>query len=559
MCLPFPASVQRSYSPHSPPLALSCPLSPSLACSRLLPPHAEQALSTVISTPYTLLERKIFSLPKLALLPGVFARHPVLSLVALPLAVTVDGGKSWLAAAITRRIEEHRRAGKKIESTMSRVAAFDLKHSDQITSAGAFALTRERWRELTLARQVEQSKQNILRGLRNWIGWLYWQDVLQPGIEVAIAALLEAGHIGLADVWLYARVIEDAVDMLLMRSRAEAQLAMVVSDANRLAALDDAVAATHASQRVSCSWGSIVPSPSSSDAPLPGKPLLGKSLVHVSCEYSRGTARVKVSPLALPPAIYALSGPNGSGKSTLLSILMSCAHGDGRLRPGISLHTDAESTCAVKVDAAEGSGIVEVHQRPYCPLHCAPIRWLAHGLGGSHETLAAKAAEIAIELRFIGGASSGAPTSSDAASNATAASNGGLSAETKVAAGSGEEGGNGAAAELATAFLSESDDYCGGLSGGQRAKLEVIRSVFLHDACPPLLLMDEPFAALDATSKAALVKKLRGFCPSSVVIVVYHPENDDEDVCEAQRGFFDAVLEVKSGEVGTPRACAQAA
>ena len=37
-------------------------------------------------------------------------------------------------------------------------------------------------------------------------------QVLNPGIEIGLAWLLEAGHIGVADIWLFSRVIEDTVD-----------------------------------------------------------------------------------------------------------------------------------------------------------------------------------------------------------------------------------------------------------------------------------------------------------------------------------------------------------
>lgn len=130
------------------------------------------AMATVVNTPFHLLERKLFSLPKLALLPGVFTSHPVLGIVALPAFLAVDGGKSWLNAKLTEQIEVHRRAGKKIDSTIQKVEAFDLKHAAQITSAGAFQLTRDRWRQLLLSRQHEQTRRMILQNLRNWLGWL---------------------------------------------------------------------------------------------------------------------------------------------------------------------------------------------------------------------------------------------------------------------------------------------------------------------------------------------------------------------------------------------------
>ena len=92
--------------------------------------------------------------------------------MALPLFLAVDGGKSWLNAKLTEQIEVHRRRGKRIDSAIQKVEAFDLKHAAQITSAGAFELTRDRWRQLLLSRQHEQTRRMILQNLRNWLGWL---------------------------------------------------------------------------------------------------------------------------------------------------------------------------------------------------------------------------------------------------------------------------------------------------------------------------------------------------------------------------------------------------
>ena len=80
--------------------------------------------------------------------------------------------------------------------------------------------------------------------------------MLNPGIEIGIAWLLEAGHIGVADIWLFSRVIEDTVDTLLTRSRSEAQLASVMADADRLVALHEAITAAQQTARVGCTLGS---------------------------------------------------------------------------------------------------------------------------------------------------------------------------------------------------------------------------------------------------------------------------------------------------------------
>ena len=126
---------------------------------------------------------------------------------------------------MTERYEHHRKADKREESKLSRVVAHDVSHAAQIAATNSFERTRERWSELALRAQYEKRAKAVLATLRQYINWLYWQDVLNPGIEIGIAWLLEAGHIGVADIWLFVRVIEDTVDMLLTRSRAHTTLA----------------------------------------------------------------------------------------------------------------------------------------------------------------------------------------------------------------------------------------------------------------------------------------------------------------------------------------------
>jgi len=62
------------------------------------------------------------------------------------------------------------------------------------------------------------------------------------------------------------------------------------------------------------------------------------------------------------------------------------------------------------------------------------------------------------------------------------------------------------------------------MSGGQRAKLELIRSVFLRNVCPDVLLLDEVFAPLDSASKLLIMRRLRRFCSTSLVLVIYHAD-----------------------------------
>ena len=353
-------------------------------------------------------------------------------------------------------------------------------------------------------------------------------------------------------------------------------------------------------------------------------------MVRMSCAYSRGSAHVAIGNLQLAAGVYALAGPNGSGKSTLLSILSPCARG-GALQPGISLAGD----CVAHLPSTD---LVEVTQRQWCPLHSAPIRWVARSLPGEPSSHAGAAAALLLSLRFDGRTSATRPAAaSDGESqNAHGGTSGGTSGSTNEVV------------ALAEQLTLEHEDYCGGLSGGQRAKLELVRAVFLQPSCPALLLLDEVsighrylplsmllsetlitpplrspwltavsrdsppsppptrmpqtaltppsltaptqvFAPLDPASKALVMRRLRSFCASSVVLAVYHPDSADEldaeatgggisedgtgdgrtgqgsdgagggganELCEAGvGGFFDGVLEVQDGALLPMRAC----
>ena len=213
------------------------------AKSELTIEQSASSLFSAVSTGYNLVERKLFSLPKLALAPGIIWRHPSATATAL----RCSSSSTWQRRRPRRR--SPRASGTsdarhKLTSVRSKVEAHDAKHASLIRAAGDF--TRRRWGELTARVQRLEQQQNALAALRNWIGWLYWQDALQPAIECGLALLLTRGHIELSDIWVYSRVVEDAIDTLLMRSRAEAQLAQLRTDADRLTTLHGLLTAADA-------------------------------------------------------------------------------------------------------------------------------------------------------------------------------------------------------------------------------------------------------------------------------------------------------------------------
>jgi molybdate transport system ATP-binding protein len=74
-------------------------------------------------------------------------------------------------------------------------------------------------------------------------------------------------------------------------------------------------------------------------------------------------------------------------------------------------------------------------------------------------------------------------------------------------------------------FASHKPEY---LSGGQQQRLAILRALAIK---PKLLLMDEPFSALDPENKAALITELKAVFKESgttVLIVTHNPKELDE-------------------------------
>ncbi|KAH8060175.1 hypothetical protein JL722_5136 [Aureococcus anophagefferens] len=404
-------------------------------------------LETSASRCYQLVSRKVFSLPKLLLLPSIVAQHPVAFAAALPGFLAVDGLKARFLAALTSAIEEKRRESAKLASTRSKVEAHDVAEALRIEDAEATAFTRSRWAFHNAAVEAAQAEASALETVRRYFRWLYWSDFLTPLIEVALAGLLEHDLIETSDVWLMARALEDALDTLLTRSRAEAELG----------------SSRRTSGGCAARW-------------RPRRAL-----------NADGAAR------KLAGDVLAVSGPNGAGKSSLFGLLQACVRGVDA-PPGLDL-------------AAGGSivvprSVVHVSQRTYGPLHARPVDWLA--------TRAAR------RLR-----------ERDAGHRRRALYGFGL-----------------LCFDLQRLDLArDHDDFAGGLSGGQKVKLELVRQLFLPAAlgapCPGLLLLDEIFSPLDPASKAAVRSRLKRACPDAITLAIYH---HDAGACVPPADFFTDVL-----------------
>jgi len=341
---------------------------------------------------------------------------------------------------------------------------------------------------------------SALTSIRSFFNGLYWQDFLTPGIECALAWLLEFKDITVSDIWVYTRVVEDSIDMLLTRSRQESTLANMRTHIDRVADLSaklvEARSRGHATCEVDMSAGALTIS---------------------DLEYSRGTVTVKIPELTLKSGlVYAVTGANGCGKSTSFSILAGCGQSAIRLPAGIELRSPGKIT-------VPSDDIVEITQNFYCPLYIKPISWMLQRLDVDQmateelQGYERRIDQLSSELVF-------------------------------------RKEGNDTSHGITTEELhEEKSDWYSALSGGQKVKVEFIRKVFLRDTCPGVLLIDEAFAPLDPASKVLVQQKLKEFCGNSLMLVIYHSEVDEG--CVSSADFFSSNLHFANGTASLKQVC----
>ena len=265
-----------------------------------------------------------------------------------------------------------------------------------------------------------------------------------------------------------------------------------------------------------------------------------------------------------------MTGANGSGKSTLFRVLMSCQSNDKPidLPPSIVMETPkadfidndlSDDTCTVH-DGCDTSGeeevpimkiampsadVAEISQNFYWPLYTKPIDWIYqdHLTDCDKEEREKRLNRVTDELMEL----SFSQIAEDPNAVASASTNKTAAALDKAAS----------RAKLFSDLQEEKEDWFGDLSGGQKSKVELVRKVFLHDACPKVLLIDETFAPLDPASKSLVMGKLKSFCRDSVVLVIYHTDvgrsvsgGDGEDQveieCVPSNNFFHHNLHVEN-------------
>lgn len=532
-------------------------------------------MDTIVSTTYELFNRKIFSLPKVMLLPMVMARQPKMMVQIFPIIFLTDWAKGRAVSYMTSRIEQLQKEVQELSSIRSKVEAFDIKNAELLQRAGpgATEFTSRRWEELTVQVQMKTVVKDLISRTKAFFAFIQRNWVFTVLVDCALAHLIAVGKLVAADVFVFSRAIEDAVDMVLMKSRSEAELARMMTQIDKMEELAEVW--DNAKERNLIHCNVAPPAVVEHAAETHNSMIILRNLL-----YSRGTAFVRVDHLELQAGIYALTGANGSGKSTLFRVLMSCDTNERSidLPSSIVLSTpneaiietddiDRELSCEAADEEMEKSSadddevvvseppklpavnethprlsitmpsshVVEISQSFYWPLYTKPIDWIYQ----EHVTETCSGDELQRRIRRVAEELHSLEFAQSAADK-NESNDLGQAEETILG--------------IMNELVEEKEDWFSDMSGGQRSKVELTRTVFLKDKCPHVLLVDETMAPLDPRSKALVMGKLKAFCAGSVVIVIYHTdvgreiEGDEGNVveCVPSNDFFDANIHVEN-------------
>jgi ATPase subunit of ABC transporter with duplicated ATPase domains len=538
-------------------------------------------MDTIVDTTYELFNRKIFSLPKVLLLPMIMTRQPKMMVQIFPIIFATDWIKGRAVSYMTSRIENLQKETQELSSIRSKVEAFDIKSAELLQRAGPGAtdFTRRRWEELTVQVQMKNIAKDLTSRTKDFFAFIQRNFVFTVLVDCALAHLIAVGKLVAADVFVFSRAIEDAVDMVLMKSRSEAELARMMTQIEKMKELANVWDKAKARNLIHCN---LAPS-----ALIQRTTESQRSLVVLrNLLYSRGTAMVRVDHLELQAGVYALTGANGSGKSTLFRVLMSCDTNERSidLPSSIVLSTpnepiieeddlQREVVCEAADEKQESNGdlaeeivvtpegntmaafnethprlsitmpsshVVEISQTFYWPLYTKPIDWIYQEHvteTRTPEEVQQMVRKVAVELQSMEFAQSLVTSSSTTKSSDTK-----VQTDDEIIAG------------IMSELVDEKEDWFSNMSGGQRSKVELTRTVFLKDHCPDVLLVDETMAPLDPRSKALVMGKLKNFCAGSVVIVIYHTDVGREIEgmeggvieCVPSNDFFDANIHVEN-------------
>lgn len=101
----------------------------------MLAPLIDASNVEMLRSAYDVFNRKLFSLPKLILLPGVIARQPMLLVKIFPIIVLTDVLKGRIVASVTDKVEQFQKEARDVNSVRQKVEQFDMKNAELVSAS----------------------------------------------------------------------------------------------------------------------------------------------------------------------------------------------------------------------------------------------------------------------------------------------------------------------------------------------------------------------------------------------------------------------------------------
>merc|ERR1719246_1008 len=149
--------------------------------------------------------------------------------------------KSSVVSVITTEVERINKEVKDLESMRTKVEQYDLKNSELIQRSGhkSVLFTERKWMSYTEDIQDKKARTSLMTRSKMYFAGLQRHFVMMALVDCTLAKLIAVGKIFAADIFVYARAIEDMINFALMRSRSESELASMESSIKVLRELKD--------------------------------------------------------------------------------------------------------------------------------------------------------------------------------------------------------------------------------------------------------------------------------------------------------------------------------
>lgn len=403
--------------------------------------------------------------------------------------VAIDYCVNNLFQLLIIEMQKFSERGTKCSSEFARINEYDKEYAVTILQKKSLNHTRDEWSASQECEQQNSLGSTVLLSSINALRGFYNQDVLYPILHILVAHMSVKGIIDVGELFLYTRTLQTAVEIILFKSKNQAEFSKIDSSIYRLNEL-----ATHLNlakdtiSKICCYTDESK-----------------GSLLIENLEFTRGnkeqTTRVFIENLELfVGKIYAVTGANGSGKSSFTTLLQYALEGISDPSFSVSNGTITYPSPSIAV----------ISQKDYVPLKSSLFDLIMHPFRSSHYS---ENIREEFEKKIIKHVN-----------------------EFKVFKN-----------PITYNSLHEMQEEWKDLSGGQKKKLLLIKYLI---ECPKILIMDEIFGPLDPEARYLVMNKIDKSClKDSLLMVVWHQDKNPDNTSHVTERFFDYELHIQNEEV----------